>query len=132
MRYTRILSWILFVVFFLIYLTAIKLVRGSQQPHQRVLHVASAPNQFHHVQFQHQQQPSHQFKETRDLAEFLTFGQSDQAQATSILEPRHFVAPPPQNNGGQFGEQLLARRHQVPTFKQQNIQQNNPRNSQGE
>lgn len=89
MRYARIILWILFVVFFLIYLTAIKLVRGNQpqiqfQNQQRVHQRPAIANPY--VQFsQHQIPATSSVKETRDLAEFLTFGQ-DPLHASSIVQ----------------------------------------------
>lgn len=92
MRYARILSWTLFVVFFLIYLTAIKLVRGNYQlaTGQRRLVQHISP-QYYTQQYGGLQpaiiypaQDSAQTKQARQLAEFLTFQQPISGSASSI------------------------------------------------
>lgn len=100
MRYARILSWTLFVLFFLVYLTAIKLVRGNQwQAQQHFIHQVAPLYTFQYpyqtasqtqrlipaassVPLQHQQVPSPNVveltsKEGRELGanqQHVTFG----------------------------------------------------------
>ncbi|CAA2977101.1 carboxypeptidase M, partial [Olea europaea subsp. europaea] len=130
MRYARLLSWTLFVIVFLIYLTAIKLVRGNQwqQTHQQQfiqqvapLYTFQQPYNFQHAQLQtqsflahpqqqqqQQHQQSHAAKEARELsdgnsgiAHHVTFD-SDQQQ---LQQPQELQAK---------HQQPVTRRHQVP------------------
>lgn len=133
MRYTRIILWIIFVVFFLIYLTAIKLVRGNPSQHGQTHRSAPIANPF----LQFQQAPNNaQIKETRNLAEYLTFGQ-DPIQADSIQtqhhsaphfilnQQHHAAAAFPVEQTAQHGAQLIARRNQMPMKQQLQPSNNN-------
>lgn len=77
MRYTRLLSWTLFVVFFLIYLTAIKLVRGDNLQQQQRFIKQVSPLQAAHPFFGQTFQTSEPafLKQARDLSDYVTFEQ---------------------------------------------------------
>lgn len=116
MRYARLLSWTLFVLFFLVYLTAIKLVRGNHWPSQQhfihqvaPLYTFQYPYQTNLQQVQAQPAvPSTQYlaqdqpifdsttKEARELSQHVTFASTNS------------VATPDQT------PQTITRRHQLP------------------
>lgn len=125
MRCTRLLSWTLFVVFFLVYLTAIKMVRGNHHHHQQYpqqhfiqqvapLYSFQQPYQFAsgHLPSSslsqleldkiNSQIASHQFKQARDLnsqhQNYVTFETQQNAQQLSQ----------------QVGQSTLTRRNHLP------------------
>lgn len=73
MRYTRIILWLLFVLLFLVYLTAIKLVRGHEQQQQRFGVEPSLIQPHNYASILN----GPQVKQVQDFAEYITFGNNN-------------------------------------------------------
>lgn len=117
MRYARIISWILFVLFFLVYLTAIKLVRGGEFVQQ------IDPLHTYHPFFGQtfQSREAALVKQARDLSDyalaeqFASIGhQSKQPQLSSTYSNNAGL----QQNQQQHSHQLIARRQHLPQQSQ--------------
>lgn len=138
MRYARLLSWLLFVLFFLIYLTAIKIVRGNQwparqyfihevaplytfqNPYQTNLRLQQAPLQSHQ---QSAITSSSQQKVDQQLANTIVDLTAKEARELGTNQQQHvsFGAERSQQH------QTITRRHQLPLSPQQsspNVLQN--------
>lgn len=121
MRYAKLLSWTLFVVFFLVYLTAIKLVRGNQLQHQYVQHhqfISNQPVQAFQPFFgQQTYQSAPNSKQARDLSDYVTF--ADQQQTYQQVSPDAISQAQQQvqssaTQAGQVGQlQLISRRQHL-------------------
>lgn len=82
MRYSRLLLWILFVVVFLVYLTAIKLVRGDRQQQQQQRYLQPY---FGHT---YASRESDLFRQAREFpADYITFEQQGSSQLLPLLSP---------------------------------------------
>lgn len=115
MRYARLLSWTLFVVFFLVYLTAIKLVRGNFNHQQQQFIQQVVPlQQSYHPFFGHpiQTQETALLKRARGLTDFVSFEQKipDQTHGQQAIA-----------SSGPFGQQqshLMTRRQHTVQYPQ--------------
>lgn len=90
MRCARLLSWTLFVLFFLVYLTAIKLVRGDRQQQHWAQQVGAlyAPHYTYQTPL----------KQARELANYVAFDQGQVAQLAAGHQPvsrRHHLGLAP-------------------------------------
>ena len=117
MRYTRLISWTLFVLFFLVYLTAIKMVRGNNLPQQHFIQQIAPLYNFQQPYQQLQQTVASQneldLKRARDFGGFITFEQSSPASPLLVGS---------QEPAGQLQYQPLSRRHQLPAAPEQQQQ----------
>lgn len=122
MRYARLLSWTLFVLFFLVYLTAIKLVRGGQWTAQQHFIHQVAPL----YTFQYPYQPSHQpgyLPQTAALVAGRPLEPVPSVEEPSLKEARELVhhhvtfeaaSAPAAQPTSQQAQAGISRRHQLP------------------
>lgn len=130
MRYARLLSWILFVVIFLIYLTAIRMVRGqSVFQHQQnfvtpihqsaagVTHLSAQSSQYPFFGHTYQTQESaHLLKQARDLSDYVTFEQQQ-----SPVGAQQVIAPAQSTQAQQQHQPSISRRQHSPQATQSSL-----------
>lgn len=111
MRYARLFSWLIFVLFFLVYLTAIKLVRGTNWPIQQQFIQQVAP--FYTLQYP--------YKTSLQTAASAALQQ--QPQALQHHPETSYVAPVPlDQSGGVAKEARELGAHHVSFENEQNPQ----------